>query len=175
MISPTEFKLAWDDTLFALVPSPENLFEGTGISAETQRFLTEAGLPRRAAPTVAFGPPDDALQTVTEDWDVSDFFSRYRVIGSNGSGDPIGLTPDGSVVYLNHDAGLEEVYVNKDVPALAETLLRYQQLIAATQRAVGPTRFWKTGFRSICGTRSKPSWSSSTHAPVSRTACGEAK
>ncbi len=62
-------------------------------------------------------------------------------IGSNGSGDPIVLLTDGQVGYLNHDAGFAPHYINRDLPTLAEALVRYRQLIDDTVEAVGPEGF----------------------------------
>lgn len=58
-------------------------------------------------------------------WDLPAELDGYRVIGFNGSGDPIALAPDDSVVFLNHDAYFEAHYINRDVSVLAEALLLY--------------------------------------------------
>jgi hypothetical protein len=135
MMTPAEFERAWgEDSMFPLVAYPEGLLDGTGISAENQRFLEEAGLPEAAAPALDFGPTEE---TLPERWDLPDSFAKYTIIGDTGSGDPIVLTPAGSVVYLNHDNEMEEVYINKDVPTLAEALLRFRNLIQETQRVGG--------------------------------------
>jgi hypothetical protein len=135
MMTPAEFERAWgDDSMFPLVAYPEDVFDGRDLSAENQRFLTEAGLPEAAAPALDFGPTEE---TLPERWDLPDSFVKYTIIGDTGSGDPIVLTPAGSVVYLNHDDDMAEVYINKDVPTLAETLLRFRNLILETQRVGG--------------------------------------
>lgn len=124
--------------MFPLVAYPDEIFEGTGISAENRRFLVEAGLPEAAAPALDFGPTEESLP---ERWDLPEFFAQYTIIGDTGSGDPIVLTPAGSVVYLNHDDDMAEVYISKDVPTLAETLLRLRNLIVETQRAGGQSAY----------------------------------
>lgn len=134
-MTPAEFKRAWgEDSMSPLAAYPEGLLDGTGISAENQRFLEEAGLPEAPAPYLGFGPTEE---TLPEHWDLPDSFAKYTIIGVTGSGDPIVVTPAGSVVYLNHDSGMAEVYINKDVPTLAETLLRFRNLILETQRVGG--------------------------------------
>lgn len=65
------------------------------------------------------------METVSEMWDLAPEFDVYRIIGNNGSGDPIVLCPDDSVAYLNHDNDFEEVYINKDVSVFAEAALLY--------------------------------------------------
>jgi hypothetical protein len=58
MMTPAEFERAWgNDSMFPLVAYPEDVFDGRGISAANQRFLTEAGLPEAAAPALDFGRP----------------------------------------------------------------------------------------------------------------------
>lgn len=135
MMTPAEFEHAWgDDSMFPLVAWPDEAFEETGISVENRRFLTEAGLPEAAAPYLDFGPTEE---TLPERWDLPESFAKYTIIGDTGSGDPIVLVPDGSVAYLNHDDDMAEVYINKDVPTLAETLLRFRNLIQEAQRVGG--------------------------------------
>lgn len=135
MMTPAEFEDAWgDDSMFPLIAYPDEIFDGTGISAENRRFLAEAGLPEAAAPGLDFGPAEESLP---ERWDLPASFEKYTIIGDTASGDPIVLTPAGSVVYLNHDDEMAEVYINRDVPTLAETLLRFRNLIVESQRVGG--------------------------------------
>lgn len=124
--------------MFPLVAYPDELFERNGISAENRRFLTEAGLPEAAAPGLDFWPAED---TLPERWDLPESFAKYTIIGDTGAGDPIVLTPGGPILYLNHDRRMAEVYINKDVPTLAETLLRFRNLIAETQRIGGQSAY----------------------------------
>lgn len=136
MMTPVEFEQAWGkDAMFPLVAYPDEIFEGSGISAENRRFLVEAGLPESAAPGLEFGPREG--ETLPDLWDLPESFEKYTIIGDNALGDPIVLTPAGAVVSLNHDDGMAEVYINKDVPTLAETLLRFRNLVLETQRAGG--------------------------------------
>jgi hypothetical protein len=141
MISPAEFRSTWDESLSWFTPFPESVFEGTQIPAVTKQFLTEIGLPGSVAPFLDFGPDHEVLETPSERWGLSEPFAQYWIIGCNGYGDPIVLTSTGSVLYLNHDAGMREVYINKDVATLAEALLRYEKLISEAQEVGGPDAF----------------------------------
>lgn len=127
-MTPEEFKSAWEKTSGEpLTVFPISVFEGTGVSPRTQRFLSVAGLPEVGPnPTLWFDPgSSEVLETVAEMLDLSPDFERYRVIGSNDSGDPVVLCPDDSVAYLNHDMRLEEVYINRDGAVFAEAALLY--------------------------------------------------
>lgn len=58
-------------------------------------------------------------------------FGRYRIIGGNGSGDPVCLdeaTP-GEIVYLNHDNKFRRVLMASSVFSLAECLLELRDLV----------------------------------------------
>ncbi len=106
----------------------------------TNRRLTTAGLPESAAPFLDFRVPDHgAVQTVAKLWQLAPEYNRYRVIGSNGSGDPLCIDEsfDGQIVYLNHDFDFHRVLINSSVPQLAESLLAFRHLIRETQRRNG--------------------------------------
>lgn len=127
-MTPEEFKRAWENASGEpLSVFPVSVFEGTGVSPRTQRFLSVAGLPDVGPnPSLWFDPgSSEVLETVSEMWDLSPEYDSYRVIGSNMSGDPVVLCPDDSVAYLNHDMDLEQVYINKDVSVFAEAALLY--------------------------------------------------
>lgn len=129
-MTPEEFKSAWEKTSGEpLTVFPISVFEGTGVSPQTQRFLSVAGLPGVGPnPNLWFDPGTSGiLETASEMFDLPPEFERYRVIGSNLSGDPVVLCPDDSVAYLNHDMDLEEVYINKDVSVFAEAALFYPE------------------------------------------------
>jgi hypothetical protein len=127
-VTPEEFKSAWEKVsdeppcVF-----PISVFEGTGVSPQTQQFMSVAGLPSVGPnPNLSFHPgPSEVLETVSEMWDLSPEYEKYRVIGFNIHGDPVVLRPDDSLVYLNHDMRLEEVYINKNVSVFAEAALFY--------------------------------------------------
>ncbi|MBB4636886.1 SUKH-4 family immunity protein [Longimicrobium terrae] len=142
MLTPAEFELAWGDDLIPLVAFPEDHLRDAAVSEENRRFLAEAGLPEDAAPFLSFGPPPEDARTLPEMWGLPAEYAKYTVIGGNGSGDPIVVMPDGAVACLNHDDGMAEMYINRNVPVLAETLLRFRNLIAEAQRIGGPGAYW---------------------------------
>lgn len=81
------------------------------------------------------------IPTVAELWGLKEY-SQYRVIGSNGSGDPVTIdTTNGEVVYLNHDNAFQRVFINSTVTKLAEVLFAYDRLIAEAQAANGPEAY----------------------------------
>jgi SUKH-4 immunity protein len=130
-MTPEEFKAAWEKVSDEpLTVFPISVFEGTGVSPQTRRFMSVAGLPDVGpSPALWFDPgPGEVLETVSERWDLSPEFEKYRVIGTNIHGDPVVLCPDDSLAYLNHDMRLEEVYINKDVSVFAEAALFYPDL-----------------------------------------------
>ncbi len=55
-------------------------------------------------------------------------FRRYRILGSDGSGNPICIDEEhrSSVVVLEHDGGFRVQFMNSSVPQLAECLLAYR-------------------------------------------------
>ena len=126
-MTPQEFIRAWQlGGRPPFDPFPVSVFAGTRVSPQTQRFLTEAGLPDGAGPFLSFGPGySDVLESASEAWDLPPEFEVYTVIGFDGAGNPIVLCPDDSVAYLDHDGDFEECYINKDVSVLAEASLLY--------------------------------------------------
>ncbi|MBN9421325.1 MAG: SUKH-4 family immunity protein [Candidatus Accumulibacter sp.] len=139
MVTPHDFKAFWEANGGELTAFPESTFVGVNISQEAKTFLRNAGMPSSAAPFLTFNAPKTgSLPTVAEAWGVGDKFSRHYIIGFNGSGDPIAISPMGPVVCLNHDFGFAEVYINQDISVLAETLLQCSQLIKRTLEIAGP-------------------------------------
>ncbi len=124
-MTPQEYKRACEKAgLHPFAPFPVSAFAGTPVSAQTQRFLTEAGLPDGAGPFLSFHSGDSAiLESASEAWDLPPEFEVYTVIGSDGAGNPIVLCPNDSIAYLDHDRDFEECYINKDVSVLAEASL----------------------------------------------------
>ncbi len=105
MITPQEFKDRWprvrDDRLVAF---PETSLSDVHVPPDVRNFLTEVGLPAEAAPGLDFGPPKSGtLERVSTVWHQPSAFGSYRIIGGNGSGDPVCLdeATQGEVVYLN--------------------------------------------------------------------------
>ena len=142
MLTSDEFRKRWlsDGDSDSLVMFPTTVLVDVAIPHESKSFLTNGGLPESAAPFLDFRVPDHgALQNVAEMWQLPPDYNRFRVIGFNGSGDPICIDESlcGQVVYLNHDFDFHRVLINSSVPQLAESLLAFRHLIRETQRRNG--------------------------------------
>lgn len=106
--------------------------------------MIEAGLPEEAAPFLGFQRPvTGPLPTLSEYFGLSDTFRRYRVIGSNGSGDPICIdqAQQGSIVSINHDDHYRPIFMNSSIPQLAESLILYRRLVRQTITVGGEDAF----------------------------------
>jgi hypothetical protein len=129
-----------------LVTFPAAAVERLGLPLEDCHWLTGVGLPRQAAPFLSFGGKHEMkLPTLSQLLGVSESIggSRYRAIGSNGSGDPIVIDLLGqcAVWYLNHDLKFAPVFINSSIRALAACLLAYRKLGAACREAFGDDAF----------------------------------
>jgi hypothetical protein len=133
MITLQEFKRRWENVPDDwLISFPESSFANVRVPPDARTFLVEAGLPAEAAPCLDFGPPKNgALERVSTTWHQAPEFDRYRIIGGNGSGDPVCLDEgtEGQVVYLNHDKRFERVLMASSVFSLAECLLEVRDVI----------------------------------------------
>jgi len=140
-LTPEEFRDAFANDGIATFLS--EAVSSLPIGIEDADWLTNVGLPRSAAPFLSFGSNHEInIPTLKELWGVSDG-SRYRVIGSNGSGDPIAIDTEanGAIVYLNHDNAFQRVFINSSVTKLAEVVLAYRQLIVEALAAGGPEAY----------------------------------
>ena len=135
MITPQQFKQSWESVADDhLVAFPADSLSDVHLSPEVRTFLIDAGLPTDAAPFLNFGPPKSgSLARASVVWHQPSEFDRYRIIGGNGSGDPVCLDEEtgGQVVYLNHDNRFERVLMASSVPVLAECLLQLRDAIAS--------------------------------------------
>jgi hypothetical protein len=98
-------------------------------------------LPEKAAPFLNFAPRcSGTLERVSTAWHQPVAFDRYRVIGHNGSGDPVCIdeAEDGQVVYLNHDNRFERVLMASSVITLAECLIQVRDFIAEVGGILDP-------------------------------------
>jgi hypothetical protein len=133
MITPQQFKESWERQEYEhLVSFPQQSIEDVRLPADTRAFLVEVGLPEAAAPFLNFKPPKSGtLQRVSVVWCQPSTFGRYRMIGSNGSGDPVCLDEEagGQVVYLNHDNDFQRVLMASSVITLAASLLQVRDFI----------------------------------------------
>lgn len=112
-----EFRDRWADRLETY---PLSALQGIAIPEDPRSFLLHVGLPNTVSTVCQLDDPA---------------YNRYRVIGFNGSGDPICLDEReaGEVVYLNHDDHCRRIFINKTVLQLAESLLTFRQFIRETQ------------------------------------------
>lgn len=148
MITPQQFKARWEGALQSdpLNAFPESSLTDVRLPAEVRAFLIEAGLPESAAPFLGFGPPKSgSLPLVSVVWNQEPAFDRYRIIGGNGSGDPVCLDEgrDCQIVYLNHDNHFERVLMGSSVFTLAECLVELRDVIdqAGDTEMVAPERY----------------------------------
>ena len=139
-MTPELFEQLWSkdgDGLFKF--SKEDVAK-INMSDLESKYLYESGLPKEAAPFLTFGGDIyGSLPKVSEVWDLSNDFSRYTVIGSNESGDPICIDSlnNGEIVYLNHDYDFIRVFMNTSISQFLECLLCYQKMIDDTIRMNG--------------------------------------
>jgi hypothetical protein len=90
MLSPKDFVARWGAG--SLTRFPAKAVDRLSLAEEDQALLIQAGLPTDAAPFLSFDSPKSAeLQSVSELMGAATEFQRYRVIGSDGSGNPIAL------------------------------------------------------------------------------------
>ncbi len=143
MISEEEFKKRWNED-----PDEESLVvmdkEAECIEALPEiiaSFLTNCGLPEGAAPFLSFDAIASGLKRIYEVWGTLDDFSesekqrlsRYLVIGSDGSGNPIAIDAmaDFIVVHVDHDDGFNTVtYLSSSIFHLAHYLLEIRNMIS---------------------------------------------
>ena len=134
MITPQQFKQSWElQEHEHLVSFPQSSISDVQLPADARAFLVEVGLPEDAAPFLSFSPPKSGtLPRVSVVWHQPSEFDRYRMIGSNGSGDPVCLDEKagGQVVYLNHDNLFQRVLMASSVITLAASLLQVRDFVA---------------------------------------------
>lgn len=137
-MTPDEFKVRWEgEETSQLVRYPRNVVLELAIPEEARSFLTDIGLPEGAAPFLDFGGPSHlSIPSVTEVWKAGE--RRYRILGSNGYGDPVCVDTEsaGRVFYLLHDGDMAPRFMNSSIPQLAYSLLAFRQVVADTN-AIG--------------------------------------
>ncbi len=119
MMNPQEFEKQWlsmpDEKLNKF---DIQLFKPYRVDNSTLEFLTTSGLPDTAAPYLNFGP--DYFQE----------FNRLLIIGVQGQGDLIGISPEKSdKVYATSVQGGRPYFVNSSVQQLASFLLIYRAFV----------------------------------------------
>jgi hypothetical protein len=144
MLSPKDFAARWGTDADPLVRFPKKSVERLALSKEDQEFLVHAGLPEDAAPFLSFQEPESGeLPTVAEEWNQPEAFRCYRLIGTDGSGNPIALDENhqGEVVCLDHENRFVRILMNKSIRQLAESLLAYRKIVKDSQAEFGEDAF----------------------------------
>lgn len=123
---------------------PETLIS-RNIPEPSKNFLTQAGLPKRAAPYLSFEELAKNLHLVWNQWGIPNDWKEadqkrlehYFVIGSDdNSGNPICIDEanGGRIVTLEHEDWFNTVmFVNSSLPQLAEFLLLFNEVIKKTK------------------------------------------
>jgi hypothetical protein len=119
-LTPQQFEQAWCTGADELVVYPEDILSTADLPLDAKAFLRESGLPQSAAPFLMFRAPDVALPIAVT--------SRGFPIGSTGSGEPIVVSSNGTVCFLDLDNTLTKRYINRSISTLATTLLRFREL-----------------------------------------------
>jgi hypothetical protein len=141
-MTPQQFKQRWErNKSDRLVAFPDRVLADVRLTSDARAFLMEAGLPEEAAPFLNFEPPNSGtLGRVSTVWHQPPTLACYRIIGHNGSGDPVCIdeSADGQVVYLNHDNNFERVLMASSVLTLAECLAEFRDFIAEVGGVLDP-------------------------------------
>jgi hypothetical protein len=135
-----EFVARWGQDDVRPVRFPEHALEGLAISEADRAFLVQAGLPKAAAPFLGFEVQESGpLPTVAEQWNQPKGLAAYRVIGSDGAGNPIALDENnhGEVVLLDHENKFARALINRSIRQFAESLLAYRKLVISSQAEFG--------------------------------------
>ncbi len=142
-MTPEEFKAEWErEETSHLVRYPRSAVLALGIPDEAKSFLTNIGLPEDAAPFLNFGSSSHIyIPPVTEVWNAGE--QHYRIIGSNGYGDPVCIDTEsaGRVFYLLHDGEMSPQFMNSSIPQLAYSLLAFRRVVASTIMVGGEGAF----------------------------------
>lgn len=141
-MSPLEFRNAWTSTGDSLVKFDSPEVATLRVSEETRTFLATIGLPEEAAPFLDFGSRSiRSLPTIAQVWKAP--LPAYRIIGSNGHGDPICIAEEngGRVAYLNHDDDMRVEFMNSSVSQLAYSLLAFRSVVRETNALGGRDAF----------------------------------
>lgn len=135
MLSPDDFVARWGKDC-RLIRFQKKTLSGLAIADTDKVFLTSAGLPKSAAPFLEFELPESGLvPTVADTWKQPDSLRRFRVIGFDGSGNPIAIDENchGEIVVLDHENKFKRVLMNTSIAQLAESLLAYRNMIKDAQ------------------------------------------
>ena len=143
----SSFLTQWNKLeLIKALPSSRNKFK---LDQKSTEFLFDIGLPNDVL-ELNFDYLTENLETVNETWKIGDLeFDKYVSIGFNGSGDPIVInTENGEIVYLNHDDGFKEIYINADIEKFAHCgikIIEFQNNL----KKLKPESYFSTEFSDI--------------------------
>lgn len=149
-MEPNEFVRRWNEYT-ARTNSAENMplmaiqVSDASVSAETRRFLAEAGLPRNWSGPFTFDF-DEICNRVSDvfgcygqggDWepDIYKRLNRYIYLAFDGGGNPLCLDSldQEKVVFLDHEAftdpELHGSFINTGVSELASCMLIFQEML----------------------------------------------
>ena len=144
MLSAKEFVARWGKDDASLMRFPKKAVEALTLSEDDKLLLAQAGLPEDAAPFLTFEAPHSGpLPTVAEQWDQPKALAAYRIIGADGSGNPIAVDENhqGEVVVLDHENRFARILMNTSLRQLAEALLAYRKLVRDSQTEFGEEAF----------------------------------
>ncbi|AYN68365.1 hypothetical protein D1013_13745 [Euzebyella marina] len=116
------------------------------LDSKSTEFLFDIGLPNGVL-ELSFDYLTEDLETVNETWEIGDAeFDKFVNIGFNGSGDPVVInTENGEIVYLNHDDGFKEIYINADIEKFARCaieIIEFQDNL----KKIKPESYYPTEF-----------------------------
>mgnify|MGYP000909105551 CR=1 FL=1 len=150
-----EFKIAWSEYDGELRPISLETLLRFNLSNETREFLNTSGLPDEAAPFLSFvGDINlknkyDSINILTNWFDfLPTEYSKYVVIGTDGSGDVIALnTEEGGVIeWLDHEDGFSSRFMNSSILHLASCLIAYNQFIKVIRKENGDDAYIEANF-----------------------------
>ena len=142
-MSPQEFKEAWTAAEDNLRTIPGKTLERFRLNKETYTFLSQVGLPSEAAPFVNFvgdfrqDDKWDSIGLLNERFGFLDAdFSRYIVIGSDGSGNVLAINnrQNCRIEWLNHEENFSASYMNASILQMAECFLAYRDYMDAIKK-----------------------------------------
>lgn len=125
-ITPQDFAKKWTSTdEEPLVRLPRTAVKTVKVPDDARAFLTTTGLPRSAAPFLAFDSLAEGLRLVKDIYgrNSSPTVATYSVIGTDGAGNPICLNEQGHVILVDHEDMDTTTFMNSSVQRLAECLL----------------------------------------------------
>jgi hypothetical protein len=146
MLTPDEFTAQWAGTDHeSLRKYPTDAVATLVIPAEEQLVLRDYGLPASTAPYLEFEAPRTAFQTVAEAFEGPEKLARFRIIGSNGEGNPIVIDEQdqGAILVLDQEDGFRRMIMNRSVTQLVESLLAYRLMVRAAVAEHGENAFFE--------------------------------